>query len=91
MLRGLTAIELQDANNGNWKDKFGLFMVGQEPIAEAFSSMGFSEQQARTYIDEVKAGGVALFVEEATQNRSEVRDEMDSSVEQGLSGELLDR
>ncbi|HJF33991.1 MAG TPA: general stress protein [Sporosarcina psychrophila] len=84
MLRGQTDAELLGASDENWLDRFKLFLSGEEPILNAFSRMGFSEQQSRGYYEDVKSGGIALFV------KSKVLDEMDSSTERGLSGEQLD-
>lgn len=84
MLRGQTDAELLGTADDNWLDRFKLFLGGEEPILNAFSRMGFSEQQSRDYYNEVKNGGVALFV------KSKALDEMDSSTERGLSGEPLD-
>ena len=62
MLRGQTDAELLGTADENWLDRFKLFLGGEEPILNAFSRMGFSEQQSRDYYNEVKNGGVALFV-----------------------------
>ncbi|MBO0586646.1 general stress protein [Sporosarcina sp. E16_8] len=84
MLRGQTDAELLGRVDENWLGCFQLFLSGEEPILNAFSRMGFSEQQIRGYFKEVKSGGVALVV------KSKALDEMDSSTERGLSGEPLD-
>lgn len=101
MLRGRSDIELLGIADENWLNRFTLFLKGEEPIFDAFSSMGFSKQQSRHYFDEVKNGGIALFIEDgaskshlAEQKSAENHrrfDEMDSSTERGLSGEPLDR
>ena len=92
MLRGQTEAELLGAANGNWLSRFKLFLSGEEPILKAFESMGFSEQQSRNYYNEVKNGGVALFVEDRASNNhttGQGSEEMDSRAEQSLSGEQL--
>jgi len=84
MLQGQTDAELLSTTDESWLDRFKLFLSGEEPILDAFSRMGFSEQQSMGYYNEVKSGGIALFV------NSKALDQMDSSTELGLSGEPLD-
>lgn len=64
MLRGQSDIELLGSGDENWLNRFKLFLTGEEPILDAFLRMGFSEQQSRNYYNEVKNGGVALFIED---------------------------
>jgi len=93
MLRGQTEAELLDVTNGNWLSRFKLFLSGEEPILKDFKSMGFSEEQSRDYYNEVKNGGVALFVEDRASNNQTTgqgSEEMDSRNERSLSGEQLD-
>ena len=100
MLRGRSDIELLGIADENWLDRFRLFLKGEEPILDAFSRMGFSEQESKQYYDEVKSGGIALFIEEvATENQlsgqksddsRHVLDEMDNSTEHSLNGDPLD-
>ena len=100
MLRGRSDIELLGIADENWLNRFTLFLKGEEPILDAFSRMGFSEQQSRQYYNEVKNGGVALFIEDeaseihlADQKSADLRrvaEEMDSGTERGPSGEALD-
>lgn len=78
MLQGETEIELQGGN-------------GESSVLEAFLRMGFSKQQAHTYFQEVKDGGIALFVEDVKPVGAKGSiDEMDSAVELSRSGEQLD-
>lgn len=96
MLRGRSDIELLGIADENWLNRFTLFMKGEEPILDAFSRMGFSEQLSSHYYDEVKNGGIALFIEEVdtkkklAERKSDYRplvlDEMDSSTDRGLVG-----
>ena len=93
MLKGQTEAELLGVANGNWLSRFKLFLSGEEPILKAFESMGFSEQQSRDYYNEVKNGGVALFVEDRASNNQTTGQspvEMDSRDERSVSGEQLD-
>ncbi|MCG7334796.1 general stress protein [Sporosarcina sp. ACRSM] len=77
MLEGETEIMLQGGN-------------GEERVRDIFRRMGFSEQQAEAYFEEVKDGGVALFVEDEHTDSNGMQEEMDSSAEVGFSGEQLD-
>lgn len=88
MLRGKMDVEHHGAAYDNWLNSFTVFLNGEEPILDALSQMGFSEQQSRNYYNEVKNGGVALFSEDGVTKL--YPDEMDSSAELGLSGEVLD-
>lgn len=90
ILQGQTEIGLQDATGGKWHEKFEPFSGGKDQIVDTLSNMGLSEQQARTYYNEMHGGGIALFVKEPPRNHSEVHVKMDSSAELGSSGELLD-
>jgi hypothetical protein len=95
MLRGQTDVELLGAADGNWLNRFKLFLSGEEPVLDAFSHMGFSKQQSRSYYNEVENGGVALFLEYGggainNQSAGQHSIEMDSSSERSLSGEPLD-
>lgn len=98
MLRGKADAELRGVSVENGLKRFKPILSGEEPILDAFARMGFSEQLSRVYYNEIKAGGIALFVDIPNQNQSRARhlnesgitSEMDSSVEQGPSGEQLD-
>lgn len=98
MLRGRADAELHGVAAENGLNQFNLFLSGEEPILDAFARMGISEQRSRVYYDEIKAGGIALFVDAPNSiqsrarslNESGVISEMDSSLELGLSGEQLD-
>ncbi|MFC5589552.1 hypothetical protein ACFPRA_11670 [Sporosarcina soli] len=77
MLEGETEIVLKGGN-------------GNEHVKDILMRMGFSKQQAEVYFEEVKDGGVALFVEDEQFDSNGRREEMDSSAEIGFSGEQLD-
>ena len=77
MLEGKTEIVLQGGN-------------GDEHLKDILMHMGFSKQQAELYFEEVKDGGIALFVEDEQFDLNGRREEMDSSAEIGFSGEQLD-
>ena len=44
-------------------DKFMAFLSGDEPVKGAFTNMGFSEEESNRYFNEVKAGGILLYVD----------------------------
>lgn len=48
---------------GNWLDKFMAFLSGDEPVKGAFTNMGLSEEESNRYFNQVKAGGILLYVD----------------------------
>ncbi|KAA0966199.1 YsnF/AvaK domain-containing protein [Sporosarcina sp. ANT_H38] len=62
IVRGETDVELRSPE-GNWMDKFLAFLSGDEPVKGAFTKMGFTEEESNRYFDEVKAGGILLYVD----------------------------
>jgi len=62
IVRGETDIDLRTPE-GNWMDKFMAFLSGDEPVKGAFTKMGFSEDETNRYLNEVKAGGILLYVD----------------------------
>ncbi|MER2088798.1 MAG: general stress protein [Sporosarcina sp.] len=87
MFKGKKDVERLGTADEDWLNRFELFLIGEESILNALAQMGFSEQQSRSYYTEVNKGGVALFIEGTP---TLPLDEMDSSAELGLSGEVLD-
>ena len=62
IVRGETDVDLRTPE-GNWMDKFIAFLSGDEPVKGAFTNMGFSEDESNRYFNEVKAGGILLYVD----------------------------
>jgi hypothetical protein len=62
IVRGETDVDLRPPE-GNWMDKFIAFLSGDEPVKGAFTSMGFTEEESTRYFNEVKAGGILLYVD----------------------------
>lgn len=62
IIRGETDVDLRTAE-GNWMNKFMAFLSGDEPVKGAFTNMGFSEEESNRYFNEVKAGGILLYVD----------------------------
>ena len=67
IVRGETDVELRTPE-GNWMDKFMAFLSGDEPVKGAFTKMGFSEEESNRYFNEVKAGGILLYVDQEYGN-----------------------
>lgn len=62
MVQGRTDVDLQ-SSEGNWMDRFKAFMSGDEPVKAAFTNMGFSSEETERYYNEVKRGGILLYVD----------------------------
>ena len=62
IVRGETDVDLRTPE-GNWMDKFIAFISGDEPVKGAFTNMGFSDDESNRYFNEVKAGGILLYVD----------------------------
>jgi len=67
IVRGETDVDLRTPE-GNWMDKFMAFLSGDEPVKGAFTKMGFSEEESNRYFNEVKAGGILLYVDKEYGN-----------------------
>jgi len=84
ILRGQTEIDLIGGHGSTWLDRFKVYVSGDEPVLDALIRMGFSEKESKMYFDEVKDGGIALFVDDEFGKQN---DEMDSSREPDRSGQ----
>ncbi len=62
MVQGRTDVDLTTAE-GNWLDRFKAFITGDEPVMAAFTNMGYSEEEATVYYNEVKNGRILLYVD----------------------------
>ncbi len=62
IVRGQTNVSLQEAE-GNWWDRFVAFLSGDEPVKTAFTHMGFTNEEATRYYNEVKNGNILLYVD----------------------------
>jgi len=67
IVREETDVDLRTPE-GNWMDKFMAFLSGDEPVKGAFTKMGFSEEESNRYFNEVKAGGILLYVDKEYGN-----------------------
>lgn len=62
MIRGQTDVDLHSAEV-NWLDRFMTFLSGDEPVKTAFYQMGFNEDESTYFYDELKKGGILLYVD----------------------------
>ena len=83
MLQGKTDIDLSGGDEDNWMDRFKVFLSGEEPLFHELKKMGFSEEDAQKYTNEVKDGGINLFVDLNTV-------ETDSYTELDRNGQAFD-
>ncbi|WLV24158.1 YsnF/AvaK domain-containing protein [Aciduricibacillus chroicocephali] len=63
MVRGQTDVDLTSPENTSWMHKFKSYFTGEEPVMEALSGMGFSDEEARRYYSEAQTGGLLLFAD----------------------------
>lgn len=89
MLRTDAEVNLLDVESRNLLDHTRELFHGKDRMLQVFNEMGFSEQQAKSYYEELKEGGVALFIEERWKGPTN-ETLMDSRVERGIGGEPLD-
>jgi len=91
MLEADAEVNLMDLSKRSLLDHTRELFVGKDRIFQAFEEMGFSEQQAQAYYNELKEGGVALFIEFRWSGPGPSPSiMMDSQAERGISGEPLD-
>ncbi|GKV68983.1 hypothetical protein NCCP2716_14810 [Sporosarcina sp. NCCP-2716] len=61
-LEDQTDIVLPTREQDGWLARMKFLFTDTEPAKEAFDQLGFNEQQTQAFYNEVKDGGVALFV-----------------------------
>nr|WP_285847051.1 general stress protein [Sporosarcina luteola] len=97
-LRRQTFVALDGREEENFLDRFkGMFIDNGTKQQMIFEEMGFSKREAESIYDEMKDGGIAIFVEDvepelAMEGRGggEVEDtERDSRAQMTDSGEML--
>lgn len=62
MLEDQTDIMLPTRERDGWLARMKFLFTDREPAKEAFDQLGFTEQQTQAFYNEVKDGGVGLFV-----------------------------
>lgn len=62
MLRGSTDVMIKE-EEGSLLDRFKSFLKGQDSITEAFTRMGLSDENREFYHNEVKNGGIILYID----------------------------
>ncbi|WOV84485.1 general stress protein [Sporosarcina jeotgali] len=62
MLEDQTDIVLATREQDGFLGRMKFFFTNEQPAKEAFEQLGFNEQQTKAFYNEVKDGGVALFV-----------------------------
>lgn len=72
MVHGRTDVDLRSAE-GNWMDKFKAFITGDEPVKSALKDMNFTEEESERYYNEVKNGGILLYVDNDNTNLEQHR------------------
>ena len=81
-LRRQTFVALDGREEENFLDRFkGMFIDNQPKQQQIFEEMGFSKQEADTIYNEMKDGGIAIFVDNV---------DPDVSIEGRGSGEVED-
>ena len=85
IVRGQTDVDLKSAE-ANWLDKFIAFLSGDEPVRAVFSDIGLTEEESSRYYNEVKNGGILLYVDQDYGRPSEERQNefLDSYVDPNL-------
>lgn len=87
MLRDQSDVNLHGSYGKDWHVALAKLLEVNGQARNAFIELGFSDEEAKHYYDELDNGGVGIFVDGAAENQLV---EADSSVELGESGELLD-
>ncbi len=96
MLENQTDIVLATKEQDGFLTRMKFFFTDEEPAKEAFEQLGFNKQQTKAFYNEVKDGGVALFVlddpdaprhpDPANKRNSTNEVESDSASEVSISG-----
>ena len=62
MVQGRTDVDLK-STEGNWIDRFKAFMTGDETVMAAFTNMGYKDEEATRFYNDIKQGAILLFVD----------------------------
>ena len=89
MLEDQTDIVLATNEQDGWFSRMKFFFTDDEPAKEAFEQLGFNEQQTQAFYNEVKDGGIALFVlDDPKAPRHSVSNDETTAAEFDSSGEV---
>ncbi|PIC96221.1 hypothetical protein CSV69_06990 [Sporosarcina sp. P26b] len=91
VLESDSEIELIGLQDGSVWDHARRLFNSKDEMLTIFIKMGFSKQESKTFYNDLKEGGIALFVDHLTDGeRTESVDLHDSAGQQTDSGENLD-
>lgn len=98
MLEDQTDIVLASKETDGFLARVKYFFTNDQPAKDAFELLGFNEQQAQAFYNEVKDGGVAMFVKDDRESpkhpnpadTSKVRDSSGETSESGVPLEHAD-
>ncbi|WP_194841604.1 general stress protein [Sporosarcina obsidiansis] len=91
ILENDTEIELIGIQEGSLWDHTRRLFNSKDEMLTIFIKMGFSKQESKTFYNDLKEGGIALFVDKLTdEERAKSIDPHDSASQQTTSGESLE-
>ena len=91
MLEGDTEIELIGIQDGSLLDHTRRLFNRKDEMLTIFIKMGFSKQESKIFYNDLKDGGIAMFVDKLTnEERAQSVNQHDSAGEHTDSGENLD-
>lgn len=91
VLEGDSEIELIGIQDGSIWDHTRRLFNSKDEMLTIFIKMGFDKRQAKTFYNDLKEGGIALFVDQLSdEERANSIDPHDSSSQQTGSGENLE-
>ena len=91
VLESDSEIELIGIQEGSFWDHTRRLFNSKDEMLTIFIKMGFTKQESKTFYNDLKEGGIALFVDTLTdEERAQSVDPHDSSGQQTDSGENLD-
>lgn len=91
VLESDSEIELIGIQEGSLWDHTRRLFNSKDEMLTIFIKMGFTKQESKTFYNDLKEGGIALFVDHLTdEERAQSVDPHDSAGQQTDSGENLD-
>lgn len=77
MVRGRTNVNtdyVEHKGNSSWMDRFMGFISGEEPVRDAFTRMGYSQEESDRYYNQVNSGKILLYVDQDSQYATKYQD-----------------